>query len=118
MIVDFVNVLFHFAGQRRSDFATTGFTFYMRSISVKLRFKVDKNRSTRGEFIIGDGLLKFCVAFVHFSVKRSGVKFFPRHCKLINEREMKTAEALNGGVASGFRERRGAATRNEHCDHT
>src|SRR5262245_51224763 len=90
----------------------------MRSISVKLRFKVDKHRSTRGEFIIGDGLLKFGVAFVHFGVERGGIKFFPRHGKLVDEREMKTAEALNGGVASGFRERRRAATSNEHCGHT
>jgi len=31
---------------------------------------------------------------------------------------VKTAEAFDGSVASGFRERRGAATRNEDCGGT
>src|SRR6476646_11326285 len=90
----------------------------MRSISIELRFKIDKHRTTRREFLIGDGLLKFCVAFVHFGVECSGVEFFARNSKLGDEREMKIAETLDGSVASGFRERRGAATRNEDCGGT
>src|SRR5262245_40569820 len=89
----------------------------MRCISVKLRFKIDKYRSTRGEFIIGDGLLKFCVAFVHLGVECGCVKFLPGHCKLIDEREMKTTQAFDGGIASGLGKSGGAATRNEHCGH-
>ena len=77
MIVGFVNVLFHFAGQRWSDFAAAGFAFYVRSISVEYRFEIDKHRTTRGEFIIGDGLLKFRVALVDFGVECGGVKFLP-----------------------------------------
>src|ERR1700757_2130238 len=90
----------------------------MRGISVKLRFKVDKHWTTRGEFLVGDGLLKFCVAFVHFGVECSGVKFFSGHCKLVDERKMKTAETLDGGIASGFAESRRAATCDKHCGHT
>src|SRR6476620_6297374 len=90
----------------------------MRSISVELCLKIDKHRTTRGEFLIGDGLLKFCVAFVHLGVERRGVKFLPRYGKLVDKREMKIAETLDGSIASGFRERRGAATRNEDCGGT
>src|SRR3954451_12258789 len=86
----------------------------MRSISVELRFEIHKHRTTRGEFFIGNGLLKFCVAFIDLGVERGGVKFLARHGKLVDEREVKTAEALNGRVASAFRERRCAATRNEN----
>ena len=64
----------------------------MRSISVELRFKIDKHRTTRSEFIIGDGLLKFCIAFVHFGVECGGVKFLPWYGKLVDEREVKTAK--------------------------
>src|SRR6476661_3227168 len=85
----------------------------MRSISVELRFEIDKHRTTRGEFIIGDGLLKFRVALVHFGVEFGGVKFLPGHGKFVDERQVKTAEALYGSVASAFRERRGTATRNQ-----
>jgi hypothetical protein len=113
MIVNLVDVLFHFAGQRWSDFAAAGFAFYMRSISVELRFKIDKHRTTRREFVIGNSLLKFCVALIHFGVERGGVKFLPGYGKLVDERQVKTAEAFYGGIASAFRERRGAAARNE-----
>jgi len=85
----------------------------MRSISVELRFKIHKHRTTRGEFVIGDSLLKFCVTLAHFGVECGGVKFLPGYGKLVDEREVKTAEAFYGGIASAFRERRGAATRNE-----
>ena len=74
----------------------------MRSISVELRFKIDKHRTTRGEFLIGDGLLKFCVAFVDLGVECGGVKFLPRYGKLVDEREVKTAQAFDGSIASGF----------------
>src|SRR6476619_733014 len=87
----------------------------MRSISVELRFKIDKHRTARCEFLIGDGLLKFCVAFVDLGVECGGIKFLSGYSKLVDEREVKTAKALYGSIASGFRERRGAATRNEDC---
>src|SRR3954468_9423203 len=87
----------------------------MRSISVELRFEIHKHRTTRSEFLIGNGLLKFCISFVDLGVKCGGVKFLARHGKLVNEREVKTAEAFDGRVASALGERRGAATRDEHC---
>src|SRR5882757_304981 len=90
----------------------------MRSISIELCLKIDKHRTTRGEFLIGDGLLKFCVAFVDLGVECGGVKFLPGYGKLVNEREVKTAEAFDGSVASGFRESCGAATRNGNCGGT
>src|SRR6478735_1924186 len=90
----------------------------MCSISVELRFKIDKHRTTRGELIIGDGLLKLCVAFVDLRVECGRVKFLPGYGKLVDERGMKTAKAFDGSVASAFGERRGAATRNEDCDST
>src|SRR6478736_2842106 len=90
----------------------------MRSISVELRLKIDKHRTTRSEFLIGDGLLKFCVAFVHLGVEFGCVKFLPGYGKLVNEREVKTAKAFDGGIASGFRESCGAAARNEDCGGT
>src|SRR3954452_20357798 len=85
----------------------------MRSISVELRFEIHKHRTTRSEFLIGNGLLKFCISFVDLGVKCGGVKFLARHGKLVNEREVKTAEAFDGRVASALGERRGAATRDE-----
>src|SRR6266566_336018 len=85
----------------------------MRSVSIELRFKIDEHRTTRRKLLIGDGLLKFCVAFVHLGVECRSIKFLPRYSKLVDEREVKTAEALDGGIASGFRERRRAATRKE-----
>src|SRR5262249_32688666 len=101
------------AGQRGSNFAAAGFAFYMRSISVELRFKIDEHRTARGEFVIGDGLLKFRVALVDFGIECGGVKFFPGYRKLVDERQVKIAQALYGGIASAFRKSRGAATRNE-----
>lgn len=86
----------------------------MRSISVELRFEIDKHRTARGKFIIGDSLLEFRVALVHFGVECSGVKFLPRYGKFVDERQVKTAKALNGGITPAFRERRSAATRNEN----
>jgi hypothetical protein len=78
-----------------------------------LRFKIDKHRTTRGEFLVGNGLLKFCVAFIDLGVECGGVKFLPRYGKLVDECDVKTAKAFDGGVASAFRERRGAATGDE-----
>jgi len=68
--------------------------------------------------IIGDGLLKFCIAFIDLRVKRGGVKFFPGYGELVDESEVKTAESFDGSVASGFRECGSAATRNEDCGST
>jgi hypothetical protein len=118
MIVDFVDVFLHFARQRWSDFPAAGFAFLMRSISVELRFKIDKHRATRSEFFVGDGLLKFCVTFVHFGVECSGVELFARHSEFVNERKIKTAEAFDSSVTSGFSERRGAATGHDYCGGT
>src|SRR5262245_28839871 len=87
----------------------------MRSISVKLRFKVNKHRATGGEFIVGNSLLEFCVALVDFGVKCGGIKFLPGHCKLVDECEMKTAETFDRSVAAAFRESRRAATHKEKC---
>ena len=101
MIVSLVDVVLHLGSQRWSDFTTAGFTSQMRSISVELSFQIPEDRTTRGEFLIGDGLLKFCIAFVDLGVECGGVKFLPGYGKLINEREVKTAEAFNGRVASG-----------------
>ncbi len=41
MIVDLVDVLFHLACQRRSDFAAACFASQMRGIRIELSFKVD-----------------------------------------------------------------------------
>ena len=90
----------------------------MRSISIELRFKIDKDRTARGEFLVGDGLLKFCVAFVNFGVECGGVKFLPGYGKLVDERKVKTAESFDGSVASAFRECRSATTRDEDCGST
>src|SRR4029077_3424627 len=90
----------------------------MCSISVELSFQIDEDRTTRGEFLIGDGLLKFCVAFVHLRVERSGIELFARHSEFVNESKLKIAQAFDGGIASGFGKRRGAATRNEDCGGT
>src|SRR5215216_1025361 len=87
----------------------------MRSISVELRFEIHKHRTARSEFLIGNGLLKFCVSFVDLGVECGGVKLLARHGKLVNEREVKTAEAFDGSVTSALGERRSAATRNEYC---
>src|ERR1700752_2920639 len=112
MIVDFVDVFFHFARQRWSNFAVGGFALYMRSISVELCFKINKYRTTRGEFLIGDGLLKHGIALVYLGVECGCVKFFPGHRKFVDKRKMKTAQAFYRGIASAFRKSRGAATRN------
>src|SRR5436190_22743456 len=85
----------------------------MRSISVELRFKIDKHRTTRGEFLIGDGLLKFGIALVDLGVECGGVKFFSGYGELVDEGEVKTGEALDGSIDSGFCERCRAATGNE-----
>src|SRR5467141_3451080 len=90
----------------------------MRSISIELSFQINEDRTTRGEFLIGDGLLKFCVAFVHFGAECRGVKFFARHSKLVDKGELEIAQAFDRGIASGFGKRRGAATRNEDCGGT
>src|SRR5580765_7955024 len=77
MIVSLVDVVLHLVCQCWRDFTATGFTLQMRSISVELSFQIDEDRTTRGEFLIGDGLLKLCVAFIHLRVERSGVEFLP-----------------------------------------
>src|SRR6185369_5391341 len=90
----------------------------MRSISIKLRFKIDKYRTARGELIIGDSLLKFCVALVHFGIECGGIEFFSGNSKLVDKCEMKTAKTFDGSIASGFGESRRATTRNENRSST
>ena len=90
----------------------------MRSVSIELRFEIHKHRATRCEFFVGDGLLKHGIALVNFGVECGGIKFLPGHCKLVNERQLKTAEALDGGIASAFRESRRATTGDEDRGHT
>src|SRR5204862_4783801 len=114
MIVSLVDVVLHLGSQRWSDFTTAGFTSQMRSISVELSFQIPEDRTTRGEFLIGDGLLKFCVAFVHLRVERSGIEFFATHSKLVDKGEFKIAQAFDRGIASGFGKRRRATTRDEN----
>src|SRR4029077_20499686 len=116
MIVSLVDVVLHLGCQCWSDLTAAGFTLQMGSISVELSFQIDEDRTTRGKFLIGDGLLKFCVAFIHLRVERSGFKFFARHSKLVNKGQLKIAQAFDRGIASGFGKRRGAATSNEDCD--
>jgi hypothetical protein len=82
------------------------------SVSVELRFEIDKDRTARSEFLMGDGLLKLCVAFAHFGIECGGVKFLPGHGKLVDKDKLKIAQAFDRGIASSFRESRGAATRN------
>src|SRR4029077_11084646 len=116
MIVSLVDVVLHLGCQCWSDFTVAGFALEMRSVSVELSFQIDEDRTTRSEFFIGDGLLKFCVAFVHLRVERSCVEFFARHGKLVNKGQLKIAQTFDRGIASGFGKRRGAATSNEDCD--
>jgi len=118
MIVSLVDVVLHLGRQRWSDFTAAGFTAPMRSVGIELSFEVNEHRTTRGEFLIGDGLLKFCVAFVHLRVECSGIEFFARHSNLVDKGELKIAEAFDRGIASGFCEGHRAATRNEHCGYT
>ena len=99
MIVSLVDVVLHLGSQRWSDFTTAGFTSQMRSIRVELSFQIPEDRTTRGEFLIGDGLLKFCVAFVHLRVERSGIELFARHSKLVDKGEFKIAQAFDRGIA-------------------
>src|SRR5437764_12970241 len=98
MILSLVDVVLHLASQRWSDLTAAGFTSQMRSISVELSFQIDEDGTTHGEFLIGDGLLKFCVAFVHLRVKRSGIEFFAKHSKLVDKGEFKTAHAFYRGI--------------------
>jgi hypothetical protein len=111
MIVNLVNVFLHFACQRWSDFAAAGFASQMRCISIELPLEIDQDWPTRREFVIGNGLLKLCVAFVHFGVKRRGVKMFARHSELLDKCEFKISQAFDLRVASRFAESRGTATR-------
>jgi hypothetical protein len=77
MIVSLVDVVLHLGRQRWSDFTAAGLASQVRSVSIELAFQIDEDRTTCGEFLIGDGLLKFCVAFVHFRVERGGINSFP-----------------------------------------
>jgi hypothetical protein len=90
----------------------------IRSISVELSLQIVEDRTTRSEFLIGDGPLKLCVAFVHLRVERSGVEFFARNSKLVDKGKLEIAQAFDRGIASGFGKRRRAATRNEDCGGT
>ena len=114
MIVSLVDVVLHLGCQRWSDFTAAGFTLQVRSISVELSFEIDEDRTPRGEFLIGDSLLKFCVAFGHLRVERSGVEFFARHSKLVDKGKLEIAQAFDRGIASGFGKRRRAITRDEN----
>src|ERR1051325_569914 len=87
----------------------------MRSVGVELGFEIDQNGTPGCEFLVSNGLLKFCVAFIQFGVERGGIKFFPRHCEFVDEGELKTAQTFDGGIASGLRKSRCAATSNEDC---
>jgi hypothetical protein len=111
MVVDLVNVFLHLRGERRSDFAVAGFASQVCCVSIELCFQIDQNRTARCEFLIGDRLLKFRVAFVHLRVKRGGIKSLFGHGEFVNESEMKAAQAFNLRVAAGFGESRSATAR-------
>ena len=56
----------------------------MRCISVELPFEIDQDRATRREFLIGDCLLKFRIAFVYLGVERGSIEAFARYGKLVD----------------------------------
>src|SRR5262249_38821095 len=85
----------------------------MRCVGIKLRFKVNQNRTTRREFLICDGLLKLRVSFVHFRVERRAIKTFFGDGELVDKRKMKTAQAFDLRIASGFGKSRSTATRDD-----
>jgi hypothetical protein len=113
MIVNLVNVFFHLGGKRGRDFAATGFASYMRCVGIELRLEIDQNRTTRRELLICNGLLKFGVSFIHFCIERRGIETFLWHGELVDKRKMKTAQAFDLRIASGFGKGRSAATRND-----
>src|SRR4029077_1449713 len=88
----------------------------MCCIGVELRFEIDQHWPTRGEFLIGNGLLKFRVARVYFGVENGGVEAFAWHGEVVDEREVKTAQTFDRGIASSFAKSRGAAARDHDCD--
>src|SRR2546430_11763812 len=87
----------------------------MRWVGIKLRFEVDQNRTTRREFLICDGLLKFGVSFVYFRVERRAIETFFGNGELVDKRKMKTAQAFDLRIASGFGKSRGTAARDDDC---
>jgi hypothetical protein len=84
----------------------------MRCIGVELAFKIDYYWAARREFFIGNGLLKFRIAFVYFGVERSSIEAFAGYGELVDECEFKISQAFNLRVASGLTESRSATT----CD--
>jgi len=85
----------------------------MRGIGIKLRFEVDQNRPTCREFLTCNGLLKFGVTFVYFRVERRAIETFFGNGELVDKRKVKTAQAFDLRIASGFGKGRSAATRND-----
>ena len=85
----------------------------MRCVGIKLRFEVDQNRTTRREFLICDGLLKFGVSFVHFRVERRAIETFFGNGELVDKCKMKTAQAFDLRIASGFGKSRSTAARDD-----
>jgi hypothetical protein len=113
MIVNLINVFLHLGGKRGRDFAATGFASYMRCVGIELRLEIDQNRTTRRELLICNGALKFGVSFIHFCIERRAIETFFGNGELVDKRKMKTAQAFDLRVASGFGKGRGAATRND-----
>src|ERR1041384_4722077 len=117
MIVNFVHVLLHLAGQRGSHFAAARLASQMSSISVELRFEIDKYGAPRSKFIVGNGLLKLSVAFVDARVESGRIEMFSWHGEFVDEPELKIPEALNLCVASAFYECRSATAGKENRKH-
>ncbi len=116
MIVNLVDVFLHLACQRWSDFAAAGFASQMCRIGLELGLARSCSTGRRAvNFSFGDGLLKFCVAFVHLGVERGGVETFAGHGELVDKRELKTAQAFDPSIASGLMDSRSAATRDGDC---
>src|SRR4029077_924750 len=89
-----------------------GFASQMRCIGVELAFEIDQDWAARGEFFIGNSLLKFCIALAYLGVERGGIEAFSGYGKLVDKREFKISQAFNLRVASSLAESRSTTT----CD--
>ena len=115
MIVNLVDVFLHLACQRGRHLAAARFASQMGSIGVELSFKIDQHGTPRGELLVGNGVLKFCVPLIHSGVESGGVEAFSGHRELVDKREFKIPEAFNLCVASGLVESCSATTGDGNC---
>src|SRR4030095_5628479 len=95
MIVNLINVLFHFRCEPRSYLAAAGFASEMGCIGVELPFEIDQDWLTWREFFIRDWLLKLRVSLIDFGVERGGVEALTGHSELVDKREFKISQAFD-----------------------